>query len=162
MKTKHCLKFCGYGFLTFLIISMSSAQVFANSLEETPQDNRVAECPQNLNTLSAPDEFLNMKNPIQATGENVDKGAKLFLGSIAPIPCTTCHGVAGNGLGDPDFESTPSPRNFTCQETMESIPDGQLFWVIKSGVPRTSMPSFDELKDEQIWKLILYIRHLGK
>ena len=147
---------------TFLTLTISVANIFADSTVENPPDNRVSECPQNRNTLSAPDEFLNMKNPIQPTKVNIDAGAKLFLASIAPIPCTTCHGVLGNGLGDPDFESTPSPRNFTCQETMGSIPDGQLFWVIKSGVPRTAMPSFDELSDEQIWKLILYIRHLGK
>ena len=158
MKIKNYLKIYSYGFLTFFLISIYVPQVFANSAE----DNRVAECPQNRNTLSAPDEFLNMKNPIQPIDKNIDAGAKLFLGSIAPIPCTTCHGVAVNGLGDPDFESTPSPRNFTCKETMGSISDGQLFWVIKSGVPRTAMPSFDELSDDQIWHLILYIRHLGK
>ena len=162
MKFKNYLKICGYSSLTFLIISISGAQVFANSSEETSPDNRIAECPQNRNTLSAPDEFLKMKNPVDPTDENIDAGAKLFLGSIAPIPCTICHGVAGDGLGDPDFESTPSPRNFTCKETMGVIPDGQLFWVIKSGVPRTAMPSFDELSDDQIWHLILYIRHLGK
>jgi mono/diheme cytochrome c family protein len=162
MKIKNYLKICSYSFLTFLIVSFCVAQASANSGEESVADNRVAECPQNRNTLSALDEFLNMKNPIQPTDENIDAGAKLFLGSIAPIPCTTCHGVAGNGLGDPDFESTPSPRNFTCKETMGSIPDGQLFWVIKSGVPRTSMPSFADLTDDQIWHLILYIRHMGK
>ncbi|MGV7221009.1 MAG: c-type cytochrome [Nitrospinales bacterium] len=162
MKIDNYFKLCGFAFLIFTIISFSDSQAFANSAEEIPLDNRVAECPQNRKTLSAPEEFLKMKNPVQPTDENIDAGAKLFLGSIAPIPCTICHGVAGNGLGDPDFESTPSPRNFTCKETMENIPDGQLFWVIKSGVPRTAMPSFTELSDDQIWHLILYIRHLGK
>jgi mono/diheme cytochrome c family protein len=162
MNFKNNLKNCGYGLLAILFVFMSSAQVFANSSEGTPKDTRVPECPQKRKTLSAPDKFLKMKNPVQPTQENIDAGAKLFLGSIAPIPCTTCHGITGNGLGDPDFESTPMPRNFTCKETMGSISDGQLFWVIKSGVPRTSMPSFAELTDDQIWHLILYIRHLGK
>ena len=159
MKFNNYLKFCGY---SFLIIFINGAQIFASSSEETSKDTRVAECPQNRKTPAAPDKFLKMKNPIEPTDKNIAAGAKLFRGSIAPIPCTTCHGAAGNGLGDPDFASTPSPRNFTCKETMGSIPDGQLFWVIKTGVPRTAMLSFADLTDDQIWHLILYIRHLGK
>jgi len=64
MKFKKYLKIYGFSSLTFLIISISGAQVLANSSEETSSDNRIAECPQNRNTLSAPDEFLKMKNPV--------------------------------------------------------------------------------------------------
>lgn len=113
-------------------------------------------------TPQAPNKFLKMKNPLAQTDENIEAGAKLFLGRLAPIPCKTCHGHLGNGLGDPEFESKPTSRNFTCAQTMSRIPDGQLFWVIKSGVPRTAMPSFDKLTDEEVWRLILHIRRLGK
>jgi mono/diheme cytochrome c family protein len=41
---------------------------------------------------------------------------------------------------------------------MNDIPDGQLFWIIRNGSKGTAMPAFKDLKDEQIWHLILYIR----
>ena len=54
------------------------------------------------------------------------------------------------------------PRNFTCVFTMDDLPDGQLFWVIKNGSPGTDMPSFNYLEDEQVWQLILYLRSFSK
>jgi hypothetical protein len=45
---------------------------------------------------------------------------------------------------------------------LKDIPDGQLFWIIKSGSPETGMMSFDGLSDEQVWQLIHYIRTLAK
>ena len=56
----------------------------------------------------------------------------------------------------------PRPRNFTCYYTMENLPDGQLFWIIKNGSPGTAMPSFSYLEDDQVWQLILYIRQFQK
>jgi len=45
---------------------------------------------------------------------------------------------------------------------MKSLPDGQLFWVIQNGSPGSVMPAFDNLDDDQIWQLILYIRNFSK
>lgn len=55
----------------------------------------------------------------------------------------------------------PPPRNFACKETVNGIPDGQLFWIIRNGSPGTAMPSFEELTDEQIWQLVLFLRELA-
>jgi len=86
----------------------------------------------------------------------------LFEKTARPLQCALCHGVAGNGIGDPDFESKPSARNFTCTKTMAQITDGQLFWIIKNGSTGTSMPGFSILDDKNIWKLVLYIRSFSK
>ena len=70
--------------------------------------------------------------------------------------------IHGNGIGDPDFESTPAARNFTCAQTITRIPDGQLYWTIKNGSTGASMQQFTNLDDTSIWKLVLYIRSFSK
>jgi mono/diheme cytochrome c family protein len=41
---------------------------------------------------------------------------------------------------------------------METISDGQLFWVIRNGSPGTGMPAFKNLKDREIWQIVRYLR----
>ena len=119
-------------------------------------------CPQTRKTPTAPQNFLSLQNPLPLNAKNLKSGEKLFQEKAKPIACKFCHGTTGNGEGDPDFVSTPSARNFTCAATMDKLPDGQLFWIIKNGSKNTSMFSFSDLSDNQIWKLVHYIRVFGK
>lgn len=119
-------------------------------------------CPQGRNTPKAPDEFYQMKNPLEPTSEVIFSGQTLFHFDAKPGPCRLCHGISGNGLGTLVRELSPSPRNFACSQTMKDIPDGQLFWIIRNGSPGTAMPAFKNLDDDQIWQLIHYIRHFAK
>jgi hypothetical protein len=119
-------------------------------------------CPQARKTPTAPKIFLSLQNPLPLNDKNLKSAEKLFQEKAKPIACKFCHGVTGNGEGEPDFESTPSARNFTCAATMDKLPDGQLFWVIKNGSKNTSMFSFPDLPDNQIWQLVHYIRAFGK
>ena len=121
-----------------------------------------ANCPQARKTMAAPDKFLKLKNPLPMNSENIQMGKKLYIEQAKPITCKTCHGIEGNGQGDPDFESTPSARNFTCTKTMRALPDGQLFWIIKNGSKNTSMFAFSDLSDNQVWQLVHYIRQFSK
>jgi|SaaInlStandDraft_2_1057019.scaffolds.fasta_scaffold66083_2 hypothetical protein len=116
-------------------------------------------CPQTRNTPTAPKEFLSLSNPLPSSPENIFAGQTLFHFDAEPGPCRVCHGISGNGLGMLFRELTPSPRNFTCNQTMSNLPDGQLFWIIKNGSPGTEMPAFKSLEADQIWQLIHYIRH---
>ena len=45
---------------------------------------------------------------------------------------------------------------------LDEIPDGQLFWIIRHGSPDTAMPAYKKLSDRSIWRIILYLRTLGK
>jgi mono/diheme cytochrome c family protein len=119
-------------------------------------------CPQPRQTVKAPDEYLNRSNPLATTPQNVLAGKTLFRVDAKPTACKVCHGISGDGLGVLFHRVKPKPRNFTCVHTMEDLPDGQLFWVIKNGSPGTAMPSFSYLADEQIWQLILYLRSFPK
>ncbi len=45
--------------------------------------------------------------------------------------------------------------------SVQSYSDGQLHWIIQNGVSPSGMPaSKDVFRDEEIWQLVLYIRHL--
>lgn len=119
-------------------------------------------CPQERNTINAPDEVRRLNNPLKPTPENIFAGQTLFHFDAVPGPCRVCHGISGNGLGILFRELRPTPRNFTCNQTMSNLSDGQLFWVIQNGSPGTAMPAFKNLDDDQIWQLIHYIRHFSK
>jgi mono/diheme cytochrome c family protein len=119
------------------------------------------ECPQKRQTARAPSAFFNRTNPLPLTPENLQKGENLYLQTAKPLACKICHGESGNGQGDPDFASTPPARNFTCGAQMNGIPDGQLFWIIRNGSPGTAMPAHPGLSEDEIWKLVLYIRSLS-
>ena len=120
-----------------------------------------AQCPQPRTTVKAPKEFYNRTNPVENTPDTVEQGRLLFQLDAQPS-CVMCHGSQGDGTGGFGANLSPPPRNFTCKETMKDISDGQLFWIIQNGSPDTGMPPFQDLQDEQIWKLIIFIRSLAQ
>ena len=119
-------------------------------------------CPQTRTTPQALDAIAKLKNPFESNAENYIKGESLYQWTAEPNPCKTCHGPAGNGLGMMAQGLAAMPRNFTCSETMKEISDGQMFWIIKNGSPASGMPAYKFLADDDIWKLILYIRQFDK
>lgn len=141
--------------------TVSSPSV-AQAEEVVAQTTSSGECPQPRKTRSAPASLLKTANP-HTSPAAVQEGKELFHKTAKPFTCKTCHGVKGDGLGDPDFESTPKARNFTCKATMDSLSDGQLFWIIKRGSPSTAMFGFGgKLSDDDIWKLVSYLRTFAK
>ena len=79
-------------------------------------------CPQNRKTRKAPSRYLNKKNPIPSTPENIARGEKLFNQDAKPTACKLCHGAKGNGNGSLARRMDPPPRNFTCAEVMKDLP----------------------------------------
>ncbi len=118
-------------------------------------------CPQIRYTTSAPDEFLKLKNPLESNSNNLFAGEALFHTDAQPTACKICHGSTGNGMGMMAPGLNPPPRNFSCSETMKDIPDGQMFWVVKNGLPGTGMNAYKNLTDGQVWQIILYLRTLA-
>ncbi len=119
-------------------------------------------CPQTRTIAQAPDKIAQQKNPFESNAENFITGESLYQWTAEPNPCKICHGPTGNGLGMMTQGLPAMPRNFTCLQTMNEISDGQMFWIIKYGSPATGMPAYKFLSDDEIWKLILYIRHFDK
>ena len=119
------------------------------------------DCPQQRATVKAPGESYTLTNPQQASLEQIAIGRKLYEKDAVPA-CEMCHGLKGDGKGSLATQFEPRPRNFTCAEVLDEIPDGQLFWIIRNGSPDTAMPAYRKLSDAQIWQVILYLRSLAK
>ncbi len=120
------------------------------------------ECPQPRFTGKAPDDYLARANPLTADAENIAAGANLYAGKSKSIPCLLCHGAKGDGKGPLATQYNPPPRNFACKETVNGIPDGHLFWIVRYGSPGTAMPPARDLSDQQIWQLVIYLRALAQ
>ncbi len=102
-----------------------------------------------------------LKNPYETTSKNIEKGKELFQGKAT---CFTCHGKTGkgDGLAAPGFD--PSPRNFTSAAFHAMRTDGELFWVIRDGIPGTAMMPMvgSVITEDEAWLILMYERSLGK
>ena len=108
-----------------------------------------AKCPQPRKTKSAPGSLAKKKIPGSADAK---RGKKIYTKTAKPMACKMCHGDKGDGGGKLGAALKPSPRNFTCKETMKKVSAGQMFWIIKNGSKGTGMVAHGKnLKDGQIW-----------
>jgi mono/diheme cytochrome c family protein len=102
-------------------------------------------------------EAAKVKNPVAATPESVAAGKTVYTRY-----CAVCHGIAGKGGSGSDI-SAPAP-DLTDAEWKHGSTDGEIFDVIKNGVPPDLMmePWGDRIKDPDIWNVVNYIRSLAK
>jgi mono/diheme cytochrome c family protein len=104
----------------------------------------------------APDDAKKVKNPIPPTPETLAAAEQLFSDN-----CVLCHGEKGLGDGPGAKTIKVKPANFTDPKLQASETDGALFWKMSNG--RGPMPAWkDELTEEERWKLVGFIRKLGK
>lgn len=82
-------------------------------------------------------------NPFAADSSAAPAGMAIYNAT-----CASCHGPAGIGGSGPALN------------TQQSDGDAALFHIIQNGVDGTAMPSFASLSDENIWRLVTYIRSL--
>ena len=95
-------------------------------------------------------------NPLAADEENVAAGRRNF-GAY----CVVCHGLDGQNTGVPFADSMSPPVPLLSSAAVQAYRDGQLHWIIRNGVAPSGMPASKDLfRDEEIWQLVLYIRHL--
>ena len=119
-------------------------------------------CPQLRKTKKAPSRYVLKQNPLYATEKNIGRGKLLYQKEAKPTACKMCHGIRGNGNGLLARGLEPAPRNFTCADTMKSLSDGQLFWIIKNGSKGTAMPAHRfTLSDKDIWQIIHYLKRFA-
>ncbi len=106
-------------------------------------------------------DIQKLKNPFEASSENIAKGEALYQ---TKATCFTCHGKEGRGDGLAAPGLDPSPRNFTNAAFHAMRTDGELFWVIKNGIPGTAMMPMvgSVITEEEAWLVLLYERSLGR
>jgi len=77
--------------------------------------------------------------------------------------CAQCHANDGSGnteMGKYLYPRVPDMRLPATQ----NLSDGELYYIIRNGVPLTGMPAWGEPhtdQDDESWQLVLFIRHLS-
>jgi mono/diheme cytochrome c family protein len=98
----------------------------------------------------------NSKNPLPATSENIVRGQESFSHY-----CVACHGLDGQNTGVPFADRMSPPVPSLASANVQGYTDGQLKWIIDNGLWPSGMPaSKGILNDDEIWSIVLYIRHL--
>jgi mono/diheme cytochrome c family protein len=96
------------------------------------------------------------KNPMSPTPAHIADGKAAFSHY-----CVACHGLDGQNTGVPFADGMAPPMPSLASENVQSYTDGQLKWVIDNGIFPSGMPaSKGILTDEEIWSIVLFIRHL--
>jgi thiosulfate dehydrogenase len=95
-------------------------------------------------------------NPVAPTPANLTEGARKY-----EEHCALCHGGAKVKISPiGDKFNPPAPQ------LINRIPHDEeawLFWITKHGVRMTGMPTWDGiLSDEDIWKIIAFIKRSNK
>ena len=95
-------------------------------------------------------------NPFPSTEENIHDGHRTFQSY-----CFACHGFDGQNTGVPFADRMAPPVPPLTSPDVQKFKDGQLKWIIENGIYPSGMPaSKGMLSDEEMWKIVLYIRHL--
>jgi mono/diheme cytochrome c family protein len=76
--------------------------------------------------------------------------------------CAQCH--ANDGSGNTDMGKSLYPRAPDMRlPATQNLSDGELYYIIRNGVPLTGMPAWGDPhfdQDDDSWQLVLFIRHL--
>ena len=95
-------------------------------------------------------------NPVAATAENIHSCQQNFTAY-----CMVCHGLDGQNTGVPFADKMAPPVPPLNSAPIQAYTDGQLHSIIQNGIFPSGMPASKEVfSDEEIWQLVLYIRHL--
>ncbi|HEY7171021.1 MAG TPA: c-type cytochrome [Vicinamibacterales bacterium] len=98
-----------------------------------------------------------IKNPVPVSAESIDAGKRLYQRH-----CASCHGANAEGGAGNDL--IPAAPDLTDKEWKHGGSDGEIFSAIKNGIPPelNMVPFGDQLKDQEIWSVVNYIRSLAK
>jgi len=98
-----------------------------------------------------------IQNPVPSSPESIAAGKQAFNRY-----CANCHGL--NAEGSPGNDLTPEAPDLTDKQWKHGSTDGEIFNSIKNGIgPEFNMGAFgDQLKDEDVWRVVNYIRSLAK
>ena len=102
-------------------------------------------------------EAAKIQNPVAATPASIAAGKEVYRRY-----CAVCHGTTAEGGSGSDI-SPPAP-NLTDNVWKRGSTDGEIFDVIKNGVPPdlNMEPWGDRIKDPDIWNLVNFVRSLAK
>jgi mono/diheme cytochrome c family protein len=102
-------------------------------------------------------EAAKLQNPTPASAESIASGQQLYRRY-----CASCHGANAEGGAGNDL--IPAAPDLTDKEWKHGSSDGEIFSVIKNGVPPelNMVPFADQIKDPDIWHIVNYVKSIAK
>jgi mono/diheme cytochrome c family protein len=105
-----------------------------------------------------------VRNPVASTPESIAAGKRAYDAN-----CAACHGdlaqgavKAGMTISIIEEQRGKQPPDLTDDQWDHGASDGDIFAVIKRGLPPTMMAGFDgRIPDEDIWSIVNYLRTLA-
>ena len=95
-------------------------------------------------------------NPVKDSGETIADGKEAFSHY-----CVACHGLDGQNTGVPFADRMSPPVPSLASKEVQAYSDGQLKWIVDNGIWPSGMPgSKGILSDDEIWSIVVYMRHL--
>jgi mono/diheme cytochrome c family protein len=96
------------------------------------------------------------RNPLTVSPQTIADGKEAFSHY-----CVACHGMDGQNTGVPFADRMAPPVPSLASPVVQQYSDGQLKSVIDYGIWPSGMPgSKGILSDEEIWSIVVYLRHL--
>lgn len=96
------------------------------------------------------------RNPLADGAGTINDGKDAFSHY-----CAACHGLDGQNTGVPFADRMSPPVPLLSSKEVQAYTDGQLKWVIDYGIRPSGMPgSKSILTDDEIWSIVVYLRHL--
>jgi mono/diheme cytochrome c family protein len=105
-----------------------------------------------------------LKNPVAATPQSIGAGKKSYDAN-----CAACHGNMAQGavkagvlISIIQEQGGKQPPDLTDDTWDHGSTDGEIYTVIKKGVPPTMMAGWDgRIPDTEIWSIVNYLRALA-
>ena len=109
-------------------------------------------------------ERATLTNPVASTPESIAAGKKAYDAN-----CAACHGnvaqgavKAGVSISIIEEQGGKQPPDLTDDQWDHGSSDGEIYAVIKKGIPPTMMAGWDgRIPDNDIWSIINYLRTLA-
>lgn len=105
-----------------------------------------------------------LKNPVASTPASLAAGKQAY-----DINCAACHGNMGQGAVKAGVtisiiaeQGGKQPSDLTDDQWDYGSTDGEIYTVIKRGIPPTMMAGWDgRISDTEIWSIVNYLRALA-
>jgi mono/diheme cytochrome c family protein len=119
--------------------------------------------PSPAQTVSGQPATNSLRNPVASTPASIAAGKAAYDAN-----CAACHGPlaqgavkAGMTISIIEEQRGKQPPDLTDEQSDHGSSDGDVFAVIKRGLPPTMMAGFDgRIPDEDIWNIVNYLRTL--
>jgi mono/diheme cytochrome c family protein len=119
--------------------------------------------PSPAQTVTRQSATPSLRNPVAPTQASIAAGKRAY-----DATCAACHGPlaqgavkAGMTISIIEEQRGKQPPDLTDDQSDHGSSDGDVFAVIKRGLPPTMMAGFDgRIPDDDIWSIVNYLRSL--